>query len=184
MGVLKARVGGAWETIVTGSDEVAIAAADPGAGYELWYDTSDPGVSYPAMPRGLIGYAVGNGAGDLTGFDTTDRDVTGITVTWTASPTRIYRTTATVVFTGASQACIQRLHIADASGVAVNGLRFNPGAAGEQFGASLVHIETGLSGSQTRKMRVSANGGTFNVANSATGGARLPLIVVEDIGGT
>jgi hypothetical protein len=74
MGVLKARVGGAWETIVTGSDEVAIAAVDPGAGYELWYDTSDPGASYANLayvqsgsytPTLGGGMAVGSGGGAM-----------------------------------------------------------------------------------------------------------------------
>jgi len=37
--------------------EVEIAATDPigtNAVVELWYDTSDPGVSYPNMPRGFV----------------------------------------------------------------------------------------------------------------------------------
>jgi hypothetical protein len=51
MGVLKAKVGGSWQDIIggPGKDEVYIGPDDPGASYDLWYDTDDT--------AGQLGYA-------------------------------------------------------------------------------------------------------------------------------
>jgi len=49
MPTLKAKIGGAWVPIAgpgSGADEVFVGANDPGAAYELWYDTDDPGASF------------------------------------------------------------------------------------------------------------------------------------------
>lgn len=48
MPVLKARIGGAWVNVGGGTDEVSIGTAEPvDPNIELWYDTDDPGVSFP-----------------------------------------------------------------------------------------------------------------------------------------
>ena len=66
MPTLKAKIGGAWVPIAgpgSGADEVFVGASDPGAAYELWYDTSDPGASVALPPNvawGIVGQ-VNNG---------------------------------------------------------------------------------------------------------------------------
>ena len=72
MGVLKARVGGAWVEVSQGGSEVEVSATDPIAANpaaEVWYDTTDTGQSLVNMPQiesgsytpTLTGMAIGTG---------------------------------------------------------------------------------------------------------------------------
>jgi len=49
MAILKAKIDGVWVDLQSGQDEVYVGANDPGAGFDLWYDTDDPGT--PVTPR-------------------------------------------------------------------------------------------------------------------------------------
>lgn len=69
MPTLKARIGGAWVPIAgvgSGADEVFIGPNDPGAAYELWYDSDDPGsgmvvVESAVFTPSLNAIAIGTG---------------------------------------------------------------------------------------------------------------------------
>jgi hypothetical protein len=129
------------------------------------------------LPWGVMGYA--NRTSNVTGIGTTAADITGLTLTFTADSTRIYRTTVYVPYAEQAttagytdllitnsansqlQACTQYLIVAQGSG----------------FIAQLV--ETGVSGSTVRKARAKTTaGGVTFVATSSN-----PMqITVEDIG--
>ena len=177
MPTLKAKIGGAWVPIAgpgSGADEVFVGANDPGAAYELWYDTDDPGVSLPNLPRGYVAHAVSGVATASIGATVTD--ITGTSCTFTADPTRRYKTTMVSgridQFAATGQAFMT---IADASNnnLAYNYLTLGGGAFG--FIAA-VHLGSGWSGTQTRKARANTSAGTINVQGNT-------WIIVEDIGG-
>lgn len=96
MGVLYARVSGAWVPITASQDEVFIGPdtpTDPTA--ELWYDTDAIQATPPSalpwnMPWGQVGGGIINVA-DQPGFDTVERAVSGYAATWTAVAGRLYR---------------------------------------------------------------------------------------------
>jgi hypothetical protein len=53
MPTLKAKVGGVWVPLSGSVDEVWVGPDDPGAAFELWYDTDDPLVLTPASQIGF-----------------------------------------------------------------------------------------------------------------------------------
>lgn len=155
-------------------NEVAIAASDPGAAFELWYDTGDPGLSYPNVGRGWVAHGQ-NTVSQVVTAVATYVDLTLLTATWTADPTRRYLTTVfcnVQKITAAGEAYVA---IADGANVLQqqSACTLPIGAYGVP---AVAKIESGLSGVQTRKARayVTTNGGNY------TGGS---LIIVEDVGG-
>jgi len=52
MAILKAKIDGVWVDLLSGQDEVYVGANDPGAGYDLWYDTDEIGPGPP--PRASV----------------------------------------------------------------------------------------------------------------------------------
>jgi hypothetical protein len=129
------------------------------------------------LPWGIMGYA--QATANQGGIGSTATDVTGVSVSFTANSTRYYRTTfycfAVVQSTANSFPIVQ---VTDGSnnqkGQAANYL-----AVGEQAHYNVSVVETGLSGTQTRKARGLVAAGSMLLAATATS----PMfIVVEDIG--
>lgn len=50
-GVLKVKVGGTWQPVMGGAEEVFVGPNDPGDPYEIWYDTDEP-VGLPNLTTG------------------------------------------------------------------------------------------------------------------------------------
>lgn len=129
-----------------------------------------------ALPRGIMGYA--SATANQSGI-TTATDVTGLSVTFTANSTRYYRTTVYIYSSVQNTAGgFPEVRITDGSNVQKQTCVFQLDAGGQApFHFSVV--ETGLSGSTTRKARALTTAGTLLLAAASTG----PMfIVVEDIG--
>jgi hypothetical protein len=128
------------------------------------------------MPRGVMGYA--QVTASQSGI-TTATNVTGLSVTFTAILNRYYKTT---IYTFSAQqntaAGYAEFLITDASNVQKqSGVIYQ--LAGVQSPLCVSVVETGLSGSVTRKARALTGAGSLLLAASATS----PMfIVVEDIG--
>lgn len=129
------------------------------------------------LPRGVVYYNLVTA--NQTGVSTV-ADITSMTAaTWTASSSRTYRTTIYLPY------CQQKtsggvvvVRITDASNV--DKQQWNGTFATSDFFAVVIQvIETGLSGSITRKGRISTSAGTVDLTQSATAPG---YILVEDIG--
>ena len=162
---------------------VMIAAADPIAATpqaEIWVDTSTSVGSTPipaSYPRGYIGQGFQTGAPPVSAAEA---DVTGCTVTWTADPTRRYRTTVRVGLRHSGVAAEQYVFVTDASNThIVYASTAGSVVAGGYLQHNIVIIETGLTGSITRKVRASVNTGTATAGASEYAG----FLLIEDIGG-
>jgi hypothetical protein len=182
MGVLKAKVGGTWQDIIggPGQDEVYIGPDDPGASYDLWYDTDAPASFDPVkMPRGYIGHSFPTGTNQTITTTGAWIDITGATVTYTADPTRRYRISLRLTVTKSTGAGDLYIAIATGGGVqqasTVFSLVLNASA-----GPYLQVVESGVSGAQTRKGQLQA---LTNGAIVSHGSPFQPLLLVEDIGG-
>lgn len=107
-------------------------------------------------------------------------DVSGMTISWTALSTRIYRITVTLSdITSVSGFNPFVLDVTDAANnVKYQGRRIFP--ALDTDGMTISYVETGLSGTILRKVRTTGvtNTGTFNT-NAASS---LSVFVIEDIG--
>jgi hypothetical protein len=128
------------------------------------------------LPWGIMGYA--QATANQTGI-TTATNVTGLSVAFTAISSRYYKTT---IYTFSAQqntlAGYAEFIIADGSNVQKQtGVIYQ--LAGEQAPLSVSIVETGLSGSVTRKARAATNAGSLLLA---AGAASPMFIVVEDIG--
>jgi hypothetical protein len=128
-------------------------------------------------PRGVMAYA--EETGDQSGV-TTVVDLTGLSATWTADPTRVYLTvlhiprllknTAAGTVTGS---------ITDPSNSPLTSSLLTLGAA--EYGFMVVQVrEAGLSGVTTRKGRIVTSGGGDLDIESAVG--RPSFIMVSDVG--
>ena len=188
MPTLKARIGGAWVAVGGASaSEVEVSATDPIAANpqaEMWYDTADTGISLPNGPRGYVGHAIGP-ASDYSTTSATAVVVPGTSVTFTAAANRRYKTTINFNLTISSIANQPTVGVCDQfAGFVINGGGYRSaiyGSAGATVVIQLTSIETGLSGSITRALAVTASAsGTTTVVGSFS---RLLLVLVEDIGG-
>ena len=110
-------------------------------------------------------------------------DVTGLSVTWTAVPGRRYRITASLEVSATVANDLAIVHITDAANNQRKRFSVNVGTpiASAFNGVYFSVIETGLSGSVTRKVRIerAIGTGTLSVIANATNAA---FILVEDIG--
>jgi hypothetical protein len=133
------------------------------------------------LPWGIVGYdqrtSNQTGIGGVT--DILDTGGGSLSVVWTATSSRYYRTTLYVPY-GEQQvaASFPSILITDGSNVIKQKSEmYQESGAGAFFSA--VVVETGLSGSVTRKGRAQTLGNTVTLGGSAT----FPIfIVVEDIG--
>ena len=129
------------------------------------------------LPWGVMGYA------SLTANQTINSsslmDVTSLSVVFTANSTRIYRTSVIIpVITQNTSTEFNVLAIANSSGTSLAQSNFRA-AATNQFQLIATYIESGITGSTTRKARMSVSANTSTINSSAT----IPaFIVVEDIG--
>lgn len=139
---------------------------------ELWYDTDDAGMSFPNVPRGFVGYDATSTA--IPGIGST-LTYLAAQVQWVADPTRRYRTT---LITGRiDQFTAQSNAFAGIYDGSNNAIRYSytpipPGGFGFIYTFA---IESGLSGTVTRKAMGSTSAGTMNVQ-------AYTMIMVEDIG--
>lgn len=128
------------------------------------------------LPWGIVGYA--SKTTSQTGI-LAEADVTGLSVTWTAVSTRYYRTSVFIPYVAqATSAGYPAVKITDGS----NSLKQSGTFlfdAGQIAPASVSFVETGISGSVTRKIRATTNAGTMEVTCAATYPA---FILVEDLG--
>jgi hypothetical protein len=121
-----------------------------------------------------------NAALAMTGI-TTVTDITGLSVTWTADPTRIYETTATVLVLSSVSGDRIDISIRDAASATLG--IYCVGNVGLNLldSTGILLRQTGLSGSTTRKLSVARGAGTGNI--SVQSGATFPAqILVKDIG--
>lgn len=124
---------------------------------------------------GVVGYAsVTSNQSGVTSI----ADRTGLSVTWAAVTGRQYRTTVTTTGVIDSGAGWMSAVITDGSDVQKAGITAEMPSTGSYASAVTMAIESGISGSATRKARVQAESSSTFVA-TATAPAH---IIVEDIG--
>lgn len=110
-------------------------------------------------------------------------DLNGLSVTFQANPTHRYRTTVSILFFGTVTNDPVNLTIADAanSTKGTGAGSVHPGTASYSVSLQAVAVETGLSGSVTRKARFQRAAGSGNITMQAAG--TFPaFILVEDLG--
>jgi hypothetical protein len=140
------------------------------------------------LPWGIVAATAGGTSGSGYIRNTTTAvaitavggDVSGMTVSWTALSTRIYKITLTLndIYTGAGFNPML-IEITDAANVVkYQARRLFP--AGDTHSWTVSYIETGISGTILRKVRAYgiSNAGTFNT----NAGSALSTYVIEDIG--
>ena len=177
-------VASAWAQQLTrfAVDNIVVQPGTPAsADTELWYDTDDvlPVPAPSQMPRGYVGYQRNVSAVNVTAPSVITS--LGVKVSWTADPTRRYKTT---VLSGridqAGAASIDNVRISDVANgtniIARNDLTLQ---AGEYGNIVVMAVESGLSGAIFREGFIFLTAGTA-VVQSLTLGSQ---IIVEDIGG-
>ena len=130
------------------------------------------------LPRGVMAYA--QVIVDQTGISSVT-DLTGMSATWTATSSRVYRITVAgeVTATAADGAFV--VSLTDTSNVLVK--RATDAClttSSRSFG--IIYRVTGLSGSITRKVRLNKAGGTGTLTFGTIGATNPGFILVEDIG--
>ena len=150
---------------VTGSDVLTAA---------LW--NTQIRDNFESLPRGVVGKA--QSIVTQTGIGATKADVTGLTVTWTATTSRLYLTTVYFeTVQGALAATMEAVITTGSNGLLQQFLAQVPATSANPVFMQL--YETGLSGSQTRKARVSTNVSTMSVIADVTYPSQ---IIVQDVG--
>lgn len=130
-----------------------------------------------ALPLGEVGYAEKTAN---QGPITTIVDVSGLSVTWTASSDREYLLTATSFVLGSTLDDIVNLSITDSSNNPVNSSQIRIATTGSIKATAEARI-TGVSGSVTYKVRAAVVAGAGNCTIAA--GAGFPaFLLVEDMG--
>lgn len=115
---------------------------------------------------------------DQAGIAATPTDITGLSLTWTADPARAYKITLCVQIT-TSVAQTPLVAITDAAGTVIISRNVTTPAAAASASLHIEWVETGLSGSITRKARGSVASGTLTIVNSSN---RNGILIVQDIG--
>lgn len=121
-------------------------------------------------------YATAGGI-DQTGISAV-ADATGYSVTWTADPTRLYRIHCTMCIQKVTTANAVTAYITDASNTGIQASSVTL-AINDLAMVVISKVQTGLSGSTTRKIRLETASGTVSVVNSFSRNGQL---IVEDIG--
>lgn len=115
---------------------------------------------------------------------TTVADITGMSVTWTATSSRLYRITWKFLITGGVEGDIAAVYLTDASNAQADRMlhEIPKLVSGAGYVPSIgMHYATGLSGSITRKLRIERNAGSGGITVYASG-AEIGFLVVEDVG--
>lgn len=136
------------------------------------------GQRLPVGARGIVGYAqVTANQTPITSIV----DLTGLTVTWTADSARRYKITGSVMLQSNVASDSSRVTFADGSNNIVQLSQVQFVGANVPLSCERSVIQSGLSGSVTRKLRAARQNGTGNVTMVAA--ATIPaFILVEDIG--
>lgn len=114
-----------------------------------------------------------------TSITTTTTDVSGLSITWTAVSSRLYKISFTCICAVNTANAFLTVGIYDSSNNTKQLSRGTGGSSSAQFGINGFVYESGLSGSVTRKLRSDVNTGTASIYGSAT----YPFqFIVEDIG--
>jgi hypothetical protein len=129
------------------------------------------------LPGGKMGYAsITSPQGSITGSAT---DITSLTVTWTAVSSRLYRTSFVTLASSTVATDVALVLITDGSGTQKTTTSTYLDST-SSFMVSSFLLETGLSGSVTRKLRALRTGsGTLTIQAATDYPA---FILVEDIG--
>lgn len=127
------------------------------------------------LPRGIIERS--QKTSNQTGISTVT-DVTGLSVTWDADPNRLYLTSVYLVVVQNTSAATIDVRLTDASNV-LKQQALDANSGGWACPVSLFLYESGLSGSVTRKVRLSTNVATADVSSNAAYPAQ---ILVQDLG--
>ena len=117
-----------------------------------------------------------------TAIGTSATDLTGLSVTFTATSTRYYRVSVfipTVIQDTAAGAPV--LQITDSAGTVINSATLSISSASYRSPMYVVTFESGLSGSITRKARLLTSNNTCQTSVASTSPA---LLIVEDLGST
>ena len=127
------------------------------------------------LPMGIAGYAT-----LATDNNFTTIEDAGLSVTWTAVSTRLYKLTFFGNLTISSGGTIQS-YITTSADVAIRETMNTLGGGG-LFPQSTTVLLTGVSGSVTYKVRVLASGGTGTLYGANTRAALAAVFMVEDVG--
>lgn len=138
------------------------------------------------LPGGLEGGGYAQITADQTTI-TTEADITSLTVTFTAVSSRRYRTS--FVLDVSAQTSLpasgeyMRIHITDGSNThKAEVTSAAPAAIDNRVTVYGSVVETGLSGSTTRKLRAERGDGSGDAMSVLAAAARPAYILVEDIG--
>lgn len=133
----------------------------------------------PELPRGKVAWAEASGTqGSITN---TEVDVTGVSVTWSATSNRRYKITFgyEIVSTVANDVYIVKL--TDNVNASIVRATDSLNATASHTGL-MVATFTGLSGAITRKLRVVRSSGSGTLSLNGTSDSKKAFILVEDIG--
>ena len=191
MGVLYARVGGAWVPVGGAQDEVWVAAAAPtDPGVELWFDTDAPGATpSEAQPRGALGRTVAT----ASAFSTASTTFVDFTVTAGQSPSvsltldaaRLYRATfrsyGGLTAVGSTERVLFGLVV---SGVLVKqvNLALAGAASTNQTSFAVFIFQPAASGLQVVKVQVAVSVATTSYTTQLLTATNTIELLVEDIG--
>lgn len=175
MGILRARVGGVWQDISSTGPTGPTGPAGPAGA------TGAQGIQGPAGTAGALGTV---GYAQITTNSaavSAVTDVGGLAVTFTAVAGRRYRTSVAGGWLGSVAPDLLIAQITDAAGTNVYTRQLRSVTAGGYDHIALSVVESGLSGSVTRKMQHLRSSGTGT--SQILGNASWPAyILVEDIG--
>ena len=181
MPTLKARIGGAWVDVGgAGASEVEVSATDPIAANpaaEVWYDTADTGISLPNGPRGHIGSVYTTTWSAVIGANVWT-DYAGMAVTWTADPSRRYKTTVAMLLTKLTNVGYAGVALFNGS-TQIAGNLLSAVPIGGYLNVAITRIEFGISGVQTRQVKGWCDFASVQFQPNASYPA---MMVVEDIG--
>jgi len=131
-----------------------------------------------SLPKALGVVARASVTASQSSIGATTVDVNGLSVVWTATPTRLYLTTVYLNVIQGPQAATANIFLTDGSNVQKQ-LLFAQVLSGSANPFVLVLYESGLSGTVTRKVRANTNVNTMSVSADASSPAQ---IIVQDIG--
>lgn len=167
----------------------------PGLSLTDWIETEAAGGSYkgsldalrtfllnnmPSLPKGKVAWSEASGTqGSITN---TEVDVTGVTVTWSASAERRYKITFGFEISSTVAADVYIVKLTDNTNVSIVRATESFNVGGVAQSGLMVATFTGLSGAITRKLRVVRSSGSGTISLNGTSDSKKAFILVEDIG--
>lgn len=132
------------------------------------------------LPGGVAAYVVGSSSAQ-SGIGSSATDITSLSVTWTAESARLYVVVLWVLYSQVSSGGVASASINDSGGGSTYKSARQTLAASEEATLVAFSIESGLSGSTTRKGRFATSAGTATI-NPASSAHRAPQMIVLDLG--